>query len=160
MKSARTSLLILGLGGFTVTGLHAAGPVLGAEHFKRTHDRIEALFHHRNVSPPPLAPSDNPFRPADEPASPLSIAPPGGERQVSTLTDSELLRQAVATLKVGGLVVQGDQRVIIINQTGYKEGGLLMVRLGQNAPLYLRIVSIGRDNVTIALNDATATLDF
>ena len=63
------------------------------------------------------------------------------------------------TLVFGGLLQIGDVQVLVINKASYKEGGILSVRL-QGAPVYLRIISITANSVTLGLNEARLTLRF
>ena len=52
-----------------------------------------------------------------------------------------------------------DVQVLVINKASYKEGGILSVRL-QGTPVYLRILRITANSVTLALNEARLTLRF
>jgi hypothetical protein len=140
--------------------LPAATPVIGSQLFQETDARIENLFQHRNNPPKPPGPLDDPFHVGDAPlASNLNLTgeqpagPPPGT------SDESLLRQAAGTLVFGGLLQIGDVQVLVINKASYKEGGILSVRL-QGTPVYMRILSVTANTVTLGLNQARLTLHF
>ena len=66
-----------------------------------------------------------------------------------------MLRQAAGGLVFGGILQIGDVQVLVINKASYKEGGILGVRLQGNV-IYLRLVSITNNSVTLGLNEAGA----
>jgi hypothetical protein len=146
-----------------VAPLQAATPVIGSDLIQQTNARIEQLFHHRNNPPKPPGPHENPFRIGDSPlASSLILSGgPGATKDSAPLANSDetTLRQAAASLVFGGLLQMGDLQMLVINKATYKEGGLLTVRL-QGTPVYLRIVSIKNNTVTLGLNEARLTLRF
>ena len=146
-----------------VAPLRAAAPVIGSDLIQQTNARIEHLFQHRNNPPKPPGPHENPFRIGDSPlASSLNVNPgPGAIKGPVPLVNSDeaMLRQAAASLVFGGLLQMGDVQMLVINKATYKEGGLLTVRL-QGSPVYLRIVSIKNNTVTLGLNEARLTLRF
>lgn len=127
---------------------------------KQTRARIEILFRHRNDSPPPLDPAQNPFRTSsDLSAAVTSSSPNTGSQPAEPTSDDLLLKRAVATLKISGTVVIGDQVNVTINQETYREGGIITARI-LGAPIYLRIRRITPNSVTFALNDAELVQPF
>ena len=155
------SLLLLLLAAPAGGSLRAATPVIGSQLFQETNARIEDLFQHRNNPPKPPAPLDDPFRVGDAPlASNLNLnsdSTPTGPAPGTT--DESLLRQAAGSLVFGGLLQIGDVQVLVINKGSYKEGGILSVRL-QGTLVYLRLISITSNSVTLGLNEARLTLRF
>lgn len=155
------SLLLAG----SVGPLPAATPVIGAQLFQETNARIDELFHDRDHPPKPPGPLDNPFRTLDTPLPPkpgttLPTNPDAVTAPVLNETpDEALLRIAYASLSFGGLIEVGDRQMVVINKATYKEGGLLTVRV-QGAAVYLRIVSLSHDSITLGLNEARLTLHF
>jgi len=151
------------LAGAAVAPLRAAAPVIGSELIQQTNARIEDLYQHRNNPPKPPGPLENPFRIGDSPlASNLNLNPgPGAIKGPGPVVNSDeaMLRQAAASLVFGGLLQMGDLQMLVINKATYKEGGILTVRL-QGTPVYLRIVSIKTNTVTLGLNEARLTLRF
>jgi hypothetical protein len=154
------SLLLLGV---QAGVLRAATPVIGEQLFKDTNARIEDLFQYRNNPPKPPGPADNPFRINDVP---VARAPAAGSNESAAgvaatheSPDETLLSQAYANLSFGGLLQVGDRLMLVINKATYREGGLLTVRV-QGSPVYLRIVSLTKDSVTLGLNEARLTLHF
>lgn len=140
--------------------LPAATPVIGSQLFQETNARIEDLYQHRNNPPKPPSLLDDPFHVSDAPAaSNPNIT--GNNTPVFTpgASDEVVLRQAASTLVFGGLLQVGDVQVLVINKGNYKEGGILSVRL-QGTRVYLRIVSITANSVTLGLNEARLTLRF
>ena len=140
--------------------LPAATPVIGTQLFQETDARIEDLFQYRiNPPRPPTAP-DNPFRVGDAvfaaTADAATNAPPVPAPGTS---DEAVLRQAANTLVFGGLLQVGDVQVLVINKASYKQGGILGVRVQGNL-VYLRLVSITANSVTLGLNEARLTLRF
>ena len=49
--------------------------------------------------------------------------------------------------------------MLIINKTPYKEGSLLTVKV-QGSSVYLRVITLTKDSVTLGLNQARLTLYF
>lgn len=151
------------LTGAAALSVQAATPVIGEQFFQDTNARIEDLFQHRNNPPKPPGPLDDPFRIGDAPlASSLNLnGDSTSSSGVASLppSDDSLLRQAAGGLTFGGILQIGDVQVLVINKTSYKEGGILSVRL-QGTPVYLRIISITGNTVTLGLNEARLTLHF
>jgi hypothetical protein len=140
--------------------LPAATPVIGAQLFQETNARIDDLFQHRVNPPKPPAPADDPFQIGDAPPPVVPKTPGDGPQgPASGAPDEVVLRQAASTLVFGGLLQIGDVQVLVINKASYKEGGILSVRL-PTGPVYLRIVSITANTVTLGLNEARLTLHF
>ncbi|MCX6944270.1 MAG: hypothetical protein NT173_05870 [Opitutales bacterium] len=149
----------------TAAGLPAATPVIGTQLFQETNARIDDLFEHRNKPPKPPGPQDNPFRLTDLVAAPElpgatdaqgNAMPDTGPRETP---DEALLRQAYGNLTFGGLLQVGDRRMVVINKSTYREGSLLTVRV-RGADVYLRILSLTKDSITLGLQEARLTLHF
>ena len=158
MKRAGQLFFCLLLTGIAGVGLRGATPVIGAQLFQDTDAHIEDLFQLRNNPPKPPAPIDDPFRIGDSPlASDLGVDAGPGVTPVTT--DESQLRTAASTLVFGGILQIGDVQVLVINKASYKEGGILSVRL-MGTPVYLRIVTITPNSVTLGLNEARLTLHF
>jgi len=166
MKTPRPQILlgVLSLG-LSAGSLRSATPVIGAQLFQDTNARIEELFQYRNNPPKLPGPLDNPFR-TNDPAIP--VANPGSPANPGTLVarpllnetpDEAMLRMAYGGLTFGGLLQVGDRQMVVINKATYKEGGLLTVRI-QGSSVYLRIVSLTKDSITLGLNEARLTLHF
>ena len=162
MKTRIHFLAVLALLAAGAAPLRAATPVIGAQLFQDTGIRIENLFKYRNNPPKPPSSVDDPFRVGDAPlasALPVKNGVPTPDGPTPGTSDEAILRQAASALVFGGILQVGDVEVLVINKTGYKEGGILMVRL-QGSPVYLRIVSITSNSVTLGLNEARLTLHF
>ena len=134
----------------------APPPVLAAQFFQDTNARIEDLFRFRNNRPKPPGPQDNPFRIGD--ASLGGGAQTAGAASPAT-TDEDRLREAAGGLVFGGLLQAGGVQVLVINKASYKEGGILTVRQ-PGGLVYLRILSVTPNSVTLGLNEARLTLHF
>jgi hypothetical protein len=155
------------LSSLILVSVHAAESVPAAAftaRAKQTRERIDILFRHHNDAPTtPPGPNQNPFRTAaDVPAPAISSSAdqPGESVQSSFPTsDDVLLKQAVATLKIGGTVVIGGQINVSINQETYREGGSIIARI-QGTPVYLHVRRITSNSVTFALNDSELTQPF
>ena len=144
----------------------AKGPVAPpplSPRFLQVRSRIEALFAARNDPPPPPDPRTNPFRPPGAVIASV-VAADGIVVPVAVNRDLTLLQQAVATLKVRGVVERANRLLLSINsgpgkEGTYKEGDVINVALGtDSAPL--RVRQITRNSVTLTLNDAEMTLKF
>jgi|GEM_PF-5041980 len=154
------SLLTLLLAAVATGALPAATPVIGSQLFQETDARIEDMFQHRNNPPKLPGPHDDPFQVGDAPlASNLNLTGKETPSVAPGTSDEAVLRQAAGSLVFGGLLQIGDVQVLVINKASYKEGGILSVRL-QGAPVYLRIISITANSVTLGLNEARLTLRF
>jgi len=157
------TLFLATLAGAAVVPLRAATPVIGSQLFQDTNARIEDMFQHRNNPPKPPGTVDNPFRVGDAPLA-SNLNPNGNPAATETgpapgTSDESILRQAAGVLVFGGILQIGDVQVLVINKASYKEGGILSVRL-QGTPVYLRILSITPNSVTLGLNEARLTLHF
>jgi hypothetical protein len=148
-----------------VPAMQAATPVIGAQLFQETNTRIEEMFGHRNSPPPPPGPRDNPFLLIEDEIPPGPKNPNDKSDNAPLVVnpnetpDEAKLRQAYSRLNFGGLIQVGDRPMVVINKATYKEGGLLTVRI-QGEDVYLRIISLSKDNITLGLNDARLTLRF
>jgi hypothetical protein len=144
---------------------HPTTPVIGAQLFQDTNTRIEDLFGHRNNPPPPPGARDNPFLPVEEEVAPGTKNPNNKNEEAPLVVnanetpDEAKLRQAYSRLSFGGLIQVGERPMVVINKATYKEGGLLTVRI-QGEDVYLRIISLTKDNITLGLNEARLTLRF
>lgn len=144
----------------TAISLQGATPVIGSQLFQDTDARIDGLFQQRNNPPKPPGPLDDPFRIGDAPlASNLNLSSNPTVAPTPDNSDESVLRQAAGGLVFGGILQIGDVQVLVINKASYKEGGILGVRLQGNV-VYLRILSITNNSVTLGLNEARLTLHF
>lgn len=135
--------------------------------FRQVRERIDALFRHRNETPPPPDPRLNPFRPAG--AVPAAATTASGGRDSAAAgdqlpappsSDLALLQQAVATLKVSGVVeIPGRGAHLVINAKPYKVGEVIQTKV-QGESVFLRVRNISRNSVTLGLNVAEMTLKF
>ena len=167
---------------FLAAGLLLAGSLLPAapavrgkgrnvpkplDHLAQTKQRIDTLLK-RRLNPEPLpAVLPNPFQlpgtvtgtdlrdglpldptKPDHPVVPVEITPP---------TDSEALARYAAGLKISGTVRLNGQLHLIINQSPYKEGDLLLLN-NTEPPVYLQIIRLSPGELTLGLNDASLTL--
>ena len=142
--SPRRYLLVALLLAAGAAALPAATPVIGAQLFQETKARIDDLFQNRDNPPKPPGPLDNPFR-TTEAALPPEVAvntdtgngpgPVAGPRETP---DEATLRQAYSNLSFGGF---------------------LIVHL-HGEPVYLRVLSLTKDSITLGLGDARLTLHF
>ena len=135
--------------------------------FRQVRGHMGALFDTRNAAPPaPTDPRANPFRPAGAvPNAPLVVADGTTVDPVAINIDLTTLQQAVATLKVRGVVQRGTLLQLVITSASgkegtYKEGDIINVLLPPGDPVHLRVRQVSRYSVTLALNDAEMTLKF
>jgi hypothetical protein len=135
--------------------------------FRQVRGHMGALFDTRNAAPPaPTDPRANPFRPAGAvPNAPLVVADGTTVDPVAINIDLTTLQQAVATLKVRGVVQRGTLLQLVITSAPgkegtYKEGDIINVLLPPGDPVHLRVRQVSRYSVTLALNDAEMTLKF
>ncbi len=183
MKPPRTMLRLMALATTGAVLAIAAEPAAKAPkpsvpnpfagRFKQVQERIDALFSHRNQTPPPPDPRANPFRmPGAVPSAPVPptlVAPgtvpvagaaPGKPGPVGdSSADLPLLQQGVATLKVNGVFEIAGRSHLVINARPYKEGDILQVQV-RGEPVYLRVQEISWRSVTFKLNDAEMTLRY
>ncbi len=131
-----------------------------APRFKQVHERIDALFQHRNASPAPLDPKDNPFRlPGTRPSAPVVEATTAEPVVVAAMDSLAQLQQAAATLKVSGVFEKGGRSHLVINARPYQEGDVVQTQVS-GEKVYLRVREISKRSVTLVLNDAEMTLKF
>ena len=133
--------------------------------FLQVRERVDALFRYRNGMSPPPDPRLNPFRPpGSAPAaapSPASKPDPlaGGSIPAPLSSDLELLQQAVATLKVSGVLETAGRSHLVINTKSYKIGEVVQTKV-KGESVFLRVRNISRNSVTLGLNGAEMTLKF
>ena len=131
--------------------------------FQQVRDRMEELFRHRSEAPPVFEARSNPFRaagalaplPQRGPKPAAADAPP----PVASATDLQLLQQAAATLKVGGTIRIGGVDHLSINQTAYKEGDAINVRV-KGQPVVVRVKNISRYSYTLSLNGTELSVKY
>ena len=136
--------------------------------FRQIRERIAVLFHDRIDPPPPPDLRFNPFRP---PGATVPVYAPadaeGGTTPapvVAAQADLAILQQAVALLRVRGIVERGGKLLLTINagpgrDGTYKEGDILTL-IAQDQPVHLRVRQITRYSVMFSLRDAELTLKF
>ena len=145
-------------------------PKKTTDRFERTKEHIDALLKNR-LKPEPLpANLPNPFfltevasRPpggapdhAAEPAGhetpvPADAAPPG--------SDAEFLAFYAATLKISGTVLLNGRPQLVINQSSYKEGDIIVLH-NKETNIYLKILHIAPGELTLGYNGGEQTLKF
>lgn len=181
MKTPRLTLsLLAGLAGAALFGADAPAPAVpGAKsapaanakalplspRFKQVRDRVDSLFQLRNDPPPPPDPSANPFRPSG-PASAVPVGPaaPGEPVPVAIPTeqatgDMARLQQAVASLKITGVVERSGVSLVGINAKLYKKGDVVQTTT-QGQTVYIRVRDITGRTATLGLEEAEMTLKF
>ena len=129
-----------------------------APRFKQVRERIDALFGHRNETPPAPDLRTNPFR---VPGAPVATLPRHDEapKAPDVASDLSLLQQSAATLRVSGVFEIGGRSHLVINARPYKEGDVVQTQV-QGEAVYLRVREIAKRSVTLELNDAELTLKF
>ena len=132
--------------------------------FQQVRSRIDALFLHRNETPPPVDPRFNPFRgSAGSVAAGAANASGGGVQggppPAPVNPEMQLLQQAAAALKVAGVIQIGGRDHLIINQAPYKEGDVIVGRV-KGQPVYLRLKAISRFTFTLTYNDSELAVKY
>jgi hypothetical protein len=74
-------------------------------------------------------------------------------------SDLTRLQESVATLKVGGTLERDGKLYLLINGKQYKDNDVIPTQV-RGESVYLRVRSISRRGMTVALNDAEMTLRF
>jgi hypothetical protein len=141
------------------------------DRFERTKERIDALLKNR-LKPVPLpANPPNPFllTEAASTTTPGSATDHGTEpaphdgATVFDVTaphnDAEFLAFYAGTLKISGTVQLNGRPQLIINQSPYKEGDLILLR-NKEASIYLKVVRIAPGELTLGYNGVEQTLPF
>jgi len=143
-----------------------------ADRFVRTKERIDNLLKSR-LNPDPLPASlPNPFQlpagmtlteqrdgnPTDQPggdsANPTIPATTG---PVIPTNDTEALALYITGLKISGAVKLNGQLHLIINQSPYKEGDLILLNL-PSTTVYLQVIRITTNELTLGFNQAVQTI--
>jgi hypothetical protein len=145
----------------TAAATKAPAPPPISPRFQQVRNRIDALFHNRTSSPAPLDPKQNPFRPAGVFIAPVvasdgKITIPVVEQPAS---DEIVLRDAAATLKIGGVFEFGTKQHRVVNGRPYKEGDVIPAQV-QGQTIYLRIKALTPKSLTLVLKEAELTLNF
>ncbi|HEY4301007.1 MAG TPA: hypothetical protein VGM73_09050 [Candidatus Didemnitutus sp.] len=74
-------------------------------------------------------------------------------------TNAEALARNIAKLRFGGMVTVKGVLQIVINDVPRKDGDVIVLDRN-NAMTYLQVVHIGKNELTLRLNDATQTIRF
>lgn len=133
------------------------------DRYALTKARISALLDQR-LHPKPLpANPANPFYLAPKEAA-GDPATPGGESpetpvipESADLSDIDTIRKYAATLKIGGVLTFSGMLHVTINNTASKVGDTITVG-HKDRPIYLRIVGLTPNELTLGLNDAMLTV--
>ncbi len=152
-----------------------AAPKKAVDRYERIQERIDALIKNR-LKPDPLpAILPNPFQLSE--AFPLTENPrtPGGPTDHSsdpaahetkppvdappTGSDAEILAYYAATLRISGTVELNGRPQLVINQSPYKEGDLILLR-HKDANVYLRVVHIAPGELTLGYKAVEQILKF
>lgn len=150
-------------------------PKKSADRFERTQEHIDALIKNR-LKPDPLpAVLPNPFQlseafpltensrtpggaadhgvePAPHETKPPVDAPPNG-------SNAEMLAYYAATLRISGTVELNGRPQLVINQSPYKEGDLILLH-NKDTNIYLRVVHIAPGELTLGYKDVEQVLKF
>ena len=132
-----------------------------SDRYALTKTRIAALLDQR-VHPTPLPNSPpNPFYrpsalpPSDNvPANPVDGATAPAAPDIS---DADTLAKFIAGIKIGGVVEVGNQSRLSINSTLCKAGDVIPAGT-KDHPVYISVVRITPDEVTLGLNQAEQTV--
>lgn len=135
---------------------HALAPI-NLTRLQQINDRINQLYPPHSGTTAPLNPLYNPFRIGA--ASALTDDQHQGSVAPVITDDESLLRQAAATLKVGGVIELNGTLRLSINNANYGVGNMLPVRL-ESGVVFLRVAAIAPRSVTLHLNAAELVLTF
>ena len=129
--------------------------------FNQVRARIDALYQHRNEPPPPPNPRANPFRTPGAPLPAVTTEPAKGEPlpPPEPASDLAILEKGASTLKISGIFEIAGKSHLVINARPYKEGDAVPAQVNGET-VYLRVRTIARRSVTLALNSAEMTLKF
>jgi len=131
------------------------------DRYALTKARIAALLDQR-VHPTPLPTNlPNPFyRPSALPPSdnvPTTPAEVVTVPAAADISDADTLAHFIAGIKIGGTVVLGGQPHLTINATLCKTGDVIPAGT-KDHPVYISVVRITPDEVTLGLNQAEQTV--
>jgi hypothetical protein len=147
------------------TALAALAPAHGAaDRFTRTKAQIDALLA-RRITPVPLPPQlPNPFqvtaetpRDAVRGGEPEPPRKPPVEADTPPTDDAGILAYYAQRLRITGQVELNGRAHLIINQSPYKEGDLVLLH-DRDTILYLRVEKIAPTELVLSYNTATISL--
>ncbi len=160
-RALRSLVLLSVAGALSLSDAFASAPI-DAKVYKHTNRRIEALFLLRDQPLTFVNARNNPFRPPGTLSAGVIVAAIPEEltdAEAPPLDDGQLLRLAVAGLKITGVIHVGSQTRLTINRSNYAVGDILQVRLDQQT-VDLRVTSIADKSVTFRLNESEFVLNF
>lgn len=137
----------------------AQAPQVNAKLLKRTQERIAALYQYHDQRPAAPGERGNPFRIGGDVVAPEQSGQPGDASVSAVGRDIQLLRLAVATIKITGVVDIAKRMHIAVNQSTYREGAVIPVQL-PGEMVFLRVGEITQKSVTLRLGEAEETLKF
>lgn len=169
--SRRSLVFAIGLLLSAVTALAAPAPGVPAskkstDRFDHIKEHIDALLKNR-LNPEPLpAVLPNPFFLAEvtqatgaSPADPAGHEKPVPVDAAPPSSDAEFLAFYAATLKISGTVLLNGRPQLVINQSSYKEGDLIVLH-NKETNIYLKILRIAPGELTLGYNGIEQTLKF
>jgi hypothetical protein len=118
--------------------------------FRRIRSEMDALYHYR-IKPKPFDPSANPFR---IPGLKVIVEIKAPKDPVPPPTDYAeiLLKQAVANMKIGGVMTMHGTTQLTVDGQLHKQGDVFMTKvLTQLVPIRIRTLSTA--SVTLSLDD-------
>lgn len=125
--------------------------------YKEIHERIDALYRNRNGNTPLPTALVNPFRPATE-ANPTPVVPTEPTKTEVPIDSEVILRQALLTLRGGGIVTAQDgQAYYFLNQKRYREGDIISAKF-RDKPVSILIKRVSGTLVTFSFDNAEVTV--
>ena len=169
LTSRHSRVLVTALLLAVVSPLPAAEATNAAEvkrvtdRYALTKARISALLDQRQHPAPLPANPANPFylAPKEATGDPAASGQESPDTPVipesADLSDIDTIRKYAATLKIGGVLTFNGMLHVTINNTASKVGDAITVG-HKDRPIYLKIVSLTPNELTLGLNDAMLTV--
>jgi hypothetical protein len=119
--------------------------------FHRVHAKMDVLYHHR-IKPAPFDPSGDPFKIATAKYVAPSVE---GKGPAPGSSAESILKQAVAAVRIGGVVTMDGITQLTVDGQLHKEGDVFAARVLTKLVL-VKVKSLTTETVTLALEGSSA----
>jgi hypothetical protein len=129
----------------------SAGDTVLMARFHGVRAKMDALYHYR-IKPQPFDPSGNPFRIL---SAKYVVAPSDGKGLPLGGGADGILKQAIAAVRIGGVVTMDGVTQLTVDGQLHKEGDVFAARV-LNRLVLLKVKSLTTETATLALEGSSA----
>jgi hypothetical protein len=129
----------------------SAGDTVLIARFHRVHAKMDVLYHHR-IKPEPFDPSGNPFRIV---AAKYTASPSEGKGLPVVGSAESILKQAIAAVRIGGVVTMDGVTQLTVDGQLHKEGDVFAAKV-LNKLVLVKVRNLTTETATLSLEGSNA----